>query len=140
MKNFTLFTLISIASAGNVFDFINNKELCSSDSCVTSGLTISNICGETGNTDYNCLCNDMPNSFYQDMYNCTESCEMLDHLGGSSSGSDVRDFYCRLATARAESMSASSLTSLRSSSSSGGENYNTNYCISIVGMAIALLI
>lgn len=138
MKTFALFTLASIASAGNVLDFIN-KELCSSDSCVTSGLTISNICGENGNTDYNCLCNNMPNSFYQDMYNCTESCEMLDHLGGSSSGSDVRDFYCRLATARAESMSASSLTSLGSSSSSGG-SYNTNYCVSIVCMAIVLLI
>lgn len=142
MNKFIIFSIIGLASSLDIFEFIN-KDICSSDSCVTSGITMANICGEKGSTDYECLCNNMPNSFYNEMFNCTQSCEMEDHLGGVSSGAEVQEFYCGLQRANAESnvdAAGSSSSSSRASSSSSGGNANSNYYVSFIGLVLALLI
>ncbi|RCK65656.1 hypothetical protein Cantr_01313 [Candida viswanathii] len=50
----------------------------------TSGETITQICGENGNNDYNCLCNKMPDTFYAEMLNCTRSCGVLDDFDNAN--------------------------------------------------------
>lgn len=147
MKFLVLFLFIVFTVAFS-FDFFE-RDLCSSEDCTTSGETITSVCGDDGNTDYACMCNKMSDSFYDEILNCTRSCGSADDFQDWNSGTDVKEYYCKLASSASvsasggsstsSSRSSSSTTNSGSSSSSRGDA-TTEYYVSFVGIILAWFI
>lgn len=147
MKFLVLFLFIVFTVAFS-FDFFE-RDLCSSEDCTTSGETITSVCGDDGNTDYACMCNKMSDSFYDEILNCTRSCGSADDFQDWNSGTDVKEYYCKLASSASvsasggsstsSSRSSSSTTTSGSSSSSRGD-VTTEYYVSFVGIILAWFI
>lgn len=94
MKFVILLTLIGLSTA-DILQLIKRAQ-CNLNACADVGEAVTNVCGRNGETNYECLCNDMSDSFYEDVYDCGKECLPYDDAG-IKTPSDFKDSYCDLA-------------------------------------------
>ncbi|KAK6891204.1 putative GPI-anchored adhesin-like protein PGA28 [Candida tropicalis] len=94
MKFVIILTLIGLSTA-DILQLIKRAQ-CNLNACADVGEAVTDVCGRNGETNYECLCNDMSDSFYEDVYDCGKECLPYDDAG-IKTPSDFKDSYCDLA-------------------------------------------
>ncbi|RCK65654.1 putative GPI-anchored adhesin-like protein PGA28 [Candida viswanathii] len=100
MKFLTVLSLSAFASV-NAFDLLQlqKKDTCNTAPCLRAGQAIINRCGDRGTSNFQCLCHDMPDSFFEDLHECADNCDdSTDNDSDIDSPSEFRSIYCELAS------------------------------------------
>ncbi|EMG47658.1 hypothetical protein G210_1933 [Candida maltosa Xu316] len=96
MKSFYFLLLASTVSGLNIFGNFK-RATCDVQACIDSENIIQQKCGDSG--DPQCFC-DLPDSYFQDVFNCLKNCGNQGNLGVATSGgpSAIKSAFCELAT------------------------------------------
>ncbi|RCK65655.1 putative GPI-anchored adhesin-like protein PGA28 [Candida viswanathii] len=105
MKIFSVFAVFALTSASALAskkDLVHLvKRACTDTICIRASQTMLDECGVNAATDYDCLCNNMDDDFYEDFYGCTLTCPRASLQGtGITSASEVKDAFCSLVRAQ----------------------------------------
>lgn len=95
--NFIILLTFSTLTSANYFN-VFKRATCDTGACVSAARALSETCDVNSRDIYKCLCNDMSDSFYENIIECAQNCDDVENGEQLPDASGLRSIYCELAS------------------------------------------